>query len=104
MIDERIRPLPRSTQKSARTLQERLEGALSNVRFTEKRIADLEAELIEHPRIWAFHRCRESTALGQLHARRPWAFALMNELEADGDGNSSPSRARGTIEVQQARC
>ncbi|MER8233864.1 DUF6262 family protein [Streptomyces sp. NPDC094049] len=33
-----------------RTLQERLEGARSNLRFTEKRIASLEAELLEpHP-------------------------------------------------------
>ncbi|MFD0337126.1 hypothetical protein ACFVH0_00255 [Streptomyces sp. NPDC127117] len=30
-----------------RTLQERLEGARSNLRFSEKRIADLEAQLLE---------------------------------------------------------
>ncbi|MEU4497542.1 hypothetical protein AB0F96_29890 [Streptomyces sp. NPDC023998] len=30
-----------------RTLQERLEGARSNLRFADKRIADLEAQLLE---------------------------------------------------------
>lgn len=30
-----------------RSLQERLEGARSNLRFAEKRIADLEAQLLE---------------------------------------------------------
>ncbi|OEJ35321.1 DUF6262 family protein [Streptomyces subrutilus] len=34
-----------------RTLQERLEGARSNLRFANKRIADLEAELLEPPRL-----------------------------------------------------
>jgi chromosome segregation ATPase len=32
-----------------RTLQERLEGARSNLRFAEKRIANLEAELLDRP-------------------------------------------------------
>lgn len=31
-----------------RTLQERLEGARSNLRFADKRIADLEAQILEH--------------------------------------------------------
>ncbi|WP_225882388.1 hypothetical protein [Streptomyces aureocirculatus] len=30
-----------------RTLQERLQGARSNLRFADKRIADLEAQLLE---------------------------------------------------------
>ena len=30
-----------------RTLQERLEGARSNLRFSDKRIADLEAQILE---------------------------------------------------------
>ncbi|WP_354644781.1 hypothetical protein [Kitasatospora camelliae] len=58
-LKHRVRQLSREH----RTLQERLEGAQSNVRFAEKRIADLEAELIERPRIWVFQSCRESTAL-----------------------------------------
>ncbi|MFM9700552.1 hypothetical protein [Streptomyces europaeiscabiei] len=33
-----------------RSLQERLEGAHSNLRFTEKCIADLEAQLLEQAR------------------------------------------------------
>ncbi|MCX5206059.1 hypothetical protein OG897_32165 [Streptomyces sp. NBC_00237] len=33
-----------------RKLQERLEGARSNLRFAEKRIANLEAELLEQDR------------------------------------------------------
>ncbi|WP_327240718.1 hypothetical protein OG243_40085 [Streptomyces sp. NBC_01318] len=32
-----------------RALQERLEGARSNLRFADKRIADLEAQLLEQP-------------------------------------------------------
>ncbi|MER5853954.1 hypothetical protein ABT126_45680 [Streptomyces sp. NPDC002012] len=32
-----------------RTLQERLEGARSNLRFADKRIAALEAELLDQP-------------------------------------------------------
>ncbi|MEE1807234.1 hypothetical protein [Streptomyces sp. BE133] len=35
------------TTQEHRTLQERLEGARSNLRFTDKRIADLEAQLLE---------------------------------------------------------
>ncbi|WP_328349754.1 DUF6262 family protein [Streptomyces sp. NBC_00445] len=33
-----------------RKLQERLEGARSNLRFADKRIADLEAQILEHDR------------------------------------------------------
>ncbi|GAX54560.1 hypothetical protein [Streptomyces olivochromogenes] len=33
-----------------RSLQERLEGARTNLRFAEKRIADLEARLLEQAR------------------------------------------------------
>ncbi|MFB6816920.1 hypothetical protein ACFCV8_20480 [Streptomyces sp. NPDC056347] len=36
--------------RERRTLQERLEGARSNLRFADKRIAALEAELLERPK------------------------------------------------------
>ncbi|MFI7087574.1 hypothetical protein ACIBUR_28760 [Streptomyces anulatus] len=39
----------RQLSQEHRTLQERLEGARSNIRFAEKRIADLEAQLLEQP-------------------------------------------------------
>jgi predicted RNase H-like nuclease (RuvC/YqgF family) len=43
-LEHRVQQLTREH----RSLQERLEGARSNLRFAEKRIADLEAQLLEH--------------------------------------------------------
>ncbi|RYJ19700.1 hypothetical protein CU044_7547 [Streptomyces sp. L-9-10] len=43
------RRLDQMTQER-RSLQERLEGARSNLRFAERRIAGLEAQLLEHAR------------------------------------------------------
>jgi predicted nucleic acid-binding Zn-ribbon protein len=42
-LERRVQQLTREH----RTLQERLEGARSNLRFSDKRIADLEAQLLE---------------------------------------------------------
>lgn len=44
-LKRRVQQLP----KEHRALQERLEGARSNLRFADKRIADLEAQLLEQP-------------------------------------------------------
>ncbi|MFD5561547.1 DUF6262 family protein [Kitasatospora griseola] len=45
LLKQRVQQL----SQEHRTLQERLEGARSNLRFSEKRIANLEARLIEQP-------------------------------------------------------